>query len=50
MVWAWMLRRAYAFGTRTELWLRHGCCGERMLLEHELNSGLGMDAAVSVCC
>ena len=32
-----------------ELWFGHGCCGERMLLEHERNYGLGMDAAVSEC-
>ena len=49
MVWAWMLWLAYALGTRTELWFGHGCSGERMLLEHERNYGLGMDALVSVC-
>ena len=49
MIWAWMQRCAYALGTRTELWFGYGRCGERMLLEHERNSGLGMDAAVSVC-
>ena len=49
MVWAWMLWSAYALGTRTELWLGHGCSGERMLLEHEGNYGLGMEALVSVC-
>ena len=27
MVWAWMLWLAYALGTRTELWFRHGCSG-----------------------
>ena len=26
-----------------------GCSGERMLLEHERNYGLGMDALVGVC-
>ena len=40
---------AYALGTLTELWLGHGCAGDRMLLEHERNYGLGMDALVSVC-
>ena len=49
MVWAWMLWPAYALGTRTELWFGHGCSGQRMLLEHERNYGLGMDALVSVC-
>ena len=49
MVWAWMLWSAYALGTRTELWFWHGCCGQRMLLEHERNYGLGMDAVVNVC-
>ena len=28
-----------------ELWFGHGCSGDRMLLEHERNYGLGMDAA-----
>ena len=32
--------------TRTELWSRHGCSGERMLLEHERNHGLGIDVLV----
>ena len=49
MVWAWMLWSAYALGRRTELWFGHGCSGQRMLLEHERNYGLGMDALVSVC-
>ena len=49
MVWAWMHWLAYALGTQTELWFGHGCSGERMLLEHERNNGLGMDALVSVC-
>ena len=32
------------------LWCeRHGCSGHRMLLEHERNYGLGMDALVTVC-
>ena len=47
MVWAWMHWFAYALGTRTELQFGHGCTGERMLLEHETNYGLGMDALVS---
>ena len=50
MVWAWMLWSPYALGTRTELWLGHGCCGQRMLLEHERNYGLGRDALVTVYC
>ena len=50
MVWAWMLTAPYALGTRTELWFGHGCSGHRMLLEHERNYGLGMDALVTVCC
>ena len=33
-----------ALGTRREVWLGHGCSGDRMLLEHERNYGLGMDA------
>ena len=49
MVCAWMLWSPYAFGTRTELWFGHGCSGHRMLLEHERNYGLGMDALVTVC-
>ena len=49
VVWAWMLWRAYALGTRTLLWFGHGCSGERMLLEHNHYYGLGMDALVSVC-
>ena len=40
-------RAPYALGTRTELWFGHGCFGDRMLLEHERNYGLGMDAAGS---
>ena len=49
MVWAWTLGSPYALGTRTLLWFGHGCCGHRMLLEHERQYGLGMDALVSVC-
>ena len=48
MVWAWMLWSAYALGTRTRLWFVHGCSGQRMLLEHERDYGLGMDALVIV--
>ena len=44
MIWAWMLWSPYAHGTRTELWFGHGCSGHRMLLEHERNYDLGMDA------
>ena len=49
LVWAWMLWSAYALGTRPEVWFGHGCSGQLMLLEHDRNSGLGMDALVSVC-
>ena len=49
MVWAWMLWSAYALGTRTRLWFGHECSGQRMLLEHERDYGLGMDALVIVC-
>ena len=49
MVWAWMLWSSHALGTRTELWFGHGCSGDRMLLEHERNYGLGMDALVIEC-
>ena len=44
-----MLWCAYALGARTLVWFGHGCSGDRMLLEHERYSGLGMDALVSVC-
>ena len=49
MIWAWMLWSPYALGTRTEFWFGHGCSGRRMLLEHERNYGLGMDALVIEC-
>ena len=49
MVWAWMLWSPYVLGTRTEIWFGHGCSGHRMLLEHERNYALGMDALVPVC-
>ena len=42
-----MLWSAFALGTRTESWFGHGCSGQHMLLEHEQNYGLGMDALVS---
>ena len=44
MSWAWMLGRPYALGTRTELGVGHGCSGDRMLLGHERNYDLGVDA------
>ena len=43
-----MLWSAYALRTQTELWFGHGCSGQRVLLEHERNYDLGMDAPVSV--
>ena len=46
---ACMLWSAHALGTRTELWFGHGCSGQRMLLGHERNYGLGMHGLVSVC-
>ena len=49
MVVAWILWSPYALGTRTELSFGHGFSGRRMLLEHERNYGLGMDALVAVC-
>ena len=64
MVWAWMQCTGYRMlleqlgmdallialtCTRTELWFGHGCKGNRMLLEHELDYGLGMDAKETVC-
>ena len=49
MLWAWMLWSPYALGTRTRLWFGHGCSGHRMLLEHERDYALGMDALVTVC-
>ena len=49
MAWARMLRSSYALGTRTLFWFGHGCSGHRMLLEHERNYGLGMDALATVC-
>ena len=44
MVRAWMLWASSTIGTRTELWLGHKCSGHRVLLEHERNYDLGMDA------
>ena len=49
MIWARMLWSADALGTGTELWFGHGCSCQRMLLEHERNCDLGMDALVTVC-
>ena len=49
MVWAWMLLSPYDFGTRSESWFGHGCSGHCMLLGHERNYDLGMDALVTVC-
>ena len=49
MVWTWMLWSPYALGTRTLLWFGDGCSRDRLLLEHERNYGLGMDALVTVC-
>ena len=46
-VWAWMCWSPCTLGTRAELWFGHGCVGQRMLLEHERNYGLGMDALVT---
>ena len=46
MVWARMLWSPYDLGTRTELCFGHGCSGYRMLVEHERNYVLGMDALV----
>ena len=48
MVWAWMLWSSYVLGTRSLLWLGHGCSGHHMLLERERNYGLGMHALVIV--
>ena len=48
MVWAWMLRSAYALGTRMRSWFGHGWSGQRMLWEHERDYGLGMDNLVIV--
>ena len=42
LVGAWMQREPYALGARTRLWFGHGCKGNRMLLEHEEDYGLGM--------
>ena len=40
----------YALGARRRLWFGHGCKGNRMLLEHKRDYGLGMDAKGTVCC
>ena len=49
LVWTWMLWSPCALGTRAEIWFGHGCSGHCMLLEHEQNRGLGMNALVTVC-
>ena len=49
MLWAWMLSSPYALGSRTEIFFGHGCSGHRMLLQHERNYALGMDASIDVC-
>ena len=49
MVWAWMHGLPYALRARKRLWFGHGCKGNRMLVEHEGDYGLGMDALVTVC-
>ena len=46
MVLACMLWSPHALATRTELWFGHARSGDRMLLQHERNYGLGMDALV----
>ena len=50
MVWALMHWLAYvcSWNTNGIMVCGHGCTGSRMLLEHERNYGLGMDALVSV--
>ena len=48
MVWARILWRAHALGTRTLLWFGHGCSGDRLLSEHKRYYALGMDSLVSV--
>ena len=47
-LWAWMLWSPYPPRTRTELCFGHGCSGHPILLEHERNSALGMDALVTL--
>ena len=49
MHWAWMIWSSHALGTRTEVCFRHGCCGERMPLEHEPKYALGIDDLVIAC-
>ena len=44
MIWAWVLCEPNAIGARTLLWFGHGCCGNRMQLEHGRYNGLCMDA------
>ena len=47
MVSSWMLRCPSALVTRTLVWLRHGCSGDRVLYENELDYGCGMDALMT---
>ena len=49
MLWAWMLCSPYALGTRTELCFGHGCSAHHMLLEHDWNHALCMDALLTIC-
>ena len=49
MLWAWAQCQPYALGTRTLSCFGHGRSGNRMLSEHELYHGLGMNALATVC-
>ena len=49
MLEACVLWSPYARGTRSELCFGHGCSDHRMLVEHERNYALGMNALVTVC-
>ena len=49
MVWAWTHWLPYALETRKLLGFRHECSGHRMLSKHERDSGLGMNAVVTIC-
>ena len=44
-----MLRASPGTSGAPSIWFGHGCSGQRVLLEHERNYGLGMDALVTVC-
>ena len=48
-VWAWMHGSPYALGKRMELCGLGTDHGDSMLLLHERNYGLGMDALVTIC-